>query len=120
LLNLERNYPDACIAFMRRSIIRGSKAIMKRSRNTDAAIPDPREGHRLAERFRYSDDGRRGVKPYYHAFRSYVKGRWIGRTLFDVFSGEFASHTPEYFVSGSRVMNCELASTTQSRHLLLS
>lgn len=29
------------------------------------------------------------VHPYHYEFQSYAKGRWIGRTIFDVFSAEF-------------------------------
>lgn len=51
----------------------------------------------LVERFT-SPEGFRCVRPYVNAFRSYVKARWEGRTLLDVFSAEFGlSHSPEYF-----------------------
>eukprot|EP00002_Diphylleia_rotans_P015993 TRINITY_DN3102_c0_g1_i7.p1 TRINITY_DN3102_c0_g1~~TRINITY_DN3102_c0_g1_i7.p1 ORF type:complete len:450 (-),score=92.40 TRINITY_DN3102_c0_g1_i7:137-1486(-) len=39
----------------------------------------------------------RKVRPYWFHFTSFVKGRWIGRTLYEVFANEFRLYTPEYF-----------------------
>ena len=36
--------------------------------------------------------------PYYFNFSTYVKGRWMGKTILDVCSKEFLSETPEYYV----------------------
>ena len=48
---------------------------------------------------RYASAGRRCVRPYVHIFRSFVKARWEGRGLVEVFSAEFASHSPAYFLA---------------------
>lgn len=36
--------------------------------------------------------------PYFHTFTSYVKGRWLGRTVWDVFTKEFHVSTEENLV----------------------
>lgn len=41
--------------------------------------------------------GLRRVPPYWSELVSWVKGRWRGRTLLDVFVTEFRAYTPEYF-----------------------
>lgn len=38
------------------------------------------------------------VKPYEYEFRTYVKGRWIGKPLFEMFSSEFLAYSQEYYV----------------------
>lgn len=40
----------------------------------------------------------RTVKPYQYEFTSYVKGRWIGKPIFEVFSTEFLAYSQEYYV----------------------
>ncbi|KEG11078.1 tRNA pseudouridine synthase 9 [Trypanosoma grayi] len=40
---------------------------------------------------------RRHVVPYHYTFRVFVKGRWIGRALLDVYSEEHAHHTRDYY-----------------------
>lgn len=42
--------------------------------------------------------GLRKVYPYFHTFTSYVKGRWLGRTVWDVFTKEFHVSTEENLV----------------------
>ena len=39
---------------------------------------------------------RRRVKPYEHAFTSFAKGRWIGRTVLEVLTEEFPERDAEY------------------------
>ena len=47
---------------------------------------------------RYIDgEGRLAVEPYLHTFVAHAKRRWLGRTLLDIFSTEFASHDAAYF-----------------------
>jgi len=38
------------------------------------------------------------VPTYEYEHRAYAKGRWYGRTIFDVFSSEFRDMSPEYYV----------------------
>ena len=45
--------------------------------------------------------GLRYVKPYYFTFTTHAKGRWVGSKVIDVFSQEFQSETPEFYVSVS-------------------
>lgn len=39
----------------------------------------------------------RVVDPYPHTYSSYAKGRWVGRTLHDVYSTEFGSYPESYY-----------------------
>jgi len=42
-------------------------------------------------------NGLRQVAPFFHTYKTYVKERWIGRTLIDVFTSEFRDREPEYY-----------------------
>jgi hypothetical protein len=41
----------------------------------------------------------RKVKPYYFEYKSFAKGRWLGRSLLEVFSSEFRDRSEDYYVS---------------------
>ncbi|KAH7683263.1 Pseudouridine synthase RluC/RluD protein [Dioscorea alata] len=43
-------------------------------------------------------DGKRFVRPYYFEFVSYVKNRWVGKTVVDLFTEEFTGRPREYYV----------------------
>ena len=45
----------------------------------------------------YETCGLRCVVPYWYSFVVHVKGRWVGRTLFDVFSKEFPHQSEQYY-----------------------
>eukprot|EP00050_Salpingoeca_kvevrii_P017081 m.61534 g.61534 ORF g.61534 m.61534 type:complete len:191 (-) comp7343_c0_seq4:1030-1602(-) len=45
------------------------------------------------------ENGFRRVLPYDYDFKCFCKGRWLGRTLMDVFESEFRAETPERYVS---------------------
>ncbi|XP_042356068.1 RNA pseudouridylate synthase domain-containing protein 2 isoform X2 [Plectropomus leopardus] len=45
----------------------------------------------------YFEGGLRKVYPYYFDFKTYCKGRWIGKTLLEVFKSEFRAETIEYY-----------------------
>lgn len=40
----------------------------------------------------------RKVKPYYFEYKSYAKGRWLGRPILEVFSSEFRDRSIDYYV----------------------
>jgi hypothetical protein len=44
----------------------------------------------------------RYVKPYFQDFRTFAKGRWIGREILEVFCREFGAHPPSYWVNAMR------------------
>ncbi|XP_048340293.1 pseudouridylate synthase RPUSD2 [Sphaerodactylus townsendi] len=54
------------------------------------------EAH-FAETSYYFEGGLRKVRPYYFDFESYCKGRWLGRSLLDVFSSEFRAQPLQYY-----------------------
>ncbi|RKP08180.1 pseudouridine synthase, partial [Thamnocephalis sphaerospora] len=41
--------------------------------------------------------GLRRVRPYHYVFRTFAKGRWLGRTVLDVFSREFRDRPASYY-----------------------
>ncbi|XP_020505829.2 RNA pseudouridylate synthase domain-containing protein 2 [Labrus bergylta] len=45
----------------------------------------------------YFEGGLRKVRPYYFDFKTYCKGRWIGKSLQDVFKSEFRAESIEYY-----------------------
>ncbi|XP_052009049.1 RNA pseudouridylate synthase domain-containing protein 2 [Xyrauchen texanus] len=51
----------------------------------------------FAETSYYFEGGLRKVHPYYFDFKTYCKGRWIGKTLFEVFKSEFRSESMDYY-----------------------
>ena len=44
----------------------------------------------------------RYVKPYFQDFRTFAKGRWLGREILEVFCREFGAHPPSYWVNAMR------------------
>ncbi|XP_051873867.1 RNA pseudouridylate synthase domain-containing protein 2 [Pristis pectinata] len=50
----------------------------------------------------YFEHGLRKVLPYYFDFQTYCKGRWVGKTLRDVFSTEFRVEPIEYYTQAAR------------------
>ncbi|KAM4625960.1 pseudouridylate synthase RPUSD2 [Polymixia lowei] len=45
----------------------------------------------------YFEGGLRKVRPYYFDFKTYCKGRWIGKSLLEVFKGEFRAESIDYY-----------------------
>jgi hypothetical protein len=43
--------------------------------------------------------GLRHVRPYLHLFETFVKGRWLGRDLLDVYAAEFGGKPREYYAA---------------------
>nr|CCC48713.1 conserved hypothetical protein, fragment [Trypanosoma vivax Y486] len=43
------------------------------------------------------DVTRRHVIPYFYTFRVFVKGRWVGRSLVDVYTEEHSHHSRDYY-----------------------
>ncbi|XP_056151360.1 RNA pseudouridylate synthase domain-containing protein 2 [Lampris incognitus] len=47
----------------------------------------------------YFEGGLRKVRPYFFDFKGYCKGRWIGKTLLEVFKSEFRAESIDYYQS---------------------
>lgn len=45
----------------------------------------------------YFEGGLRKVFPYYFDFKTYCKGRWVGKSLLEVFKSEFKAESIEYY-----------------------
>ncbi|KAI3367206.1 hypothetical protein L3Q82_008261 [Scortum barcoo] len=50
----------------------------------------------------YFEGGLRKVHPYYFDFKTYCKGRWVGKSLLEVFNSEFRAESIEYYQRASR------------------
>lgn len=59
----------------------------------------------------YFEGGLRKVYPYYYDFKTYCKGRWIGKTLLEVFSSEFRSEPLEYYQKAAKAGRIRLNDT---------
>ncbi|XP_027659913.2 pseudouridylate synthase RPUSD2 [Falco cherrug] len=56
----------------------------------------------FAETTYYFEGGLRKVRPYYFDFCTYCKGRWVGRSLLQVFSTEFRAQPLAYYRAAAR------------------
>ncbi|KAM4829266.1 pseudouridylate synthase RPUSD2 isoform 1-T1 [Thomomys bottae] len=56
----------------------------------------------FAETSYYFEGGLRKVRPYFFDFRTYCKGRWVGRSLQHVFSTEFRAQPLAYYEAAIR------------------
>lgn len=73
-------------------------------------VPPPRKlsagvsfgAEHFAETSYYFEGGLRKVRPYYFDFRTYCKGRWVGRSLLHVFSTEFRAQPLDYYRAAAR------------------
>ncbi|KAJ2713703.1 DRAP deaminase [Coemansia spiralis] len=45
----------------------------------------------------YEEGGLQRIRPYFHKYAAHAKGRWVGRTVFDVFSREFRDRSTGYY-----------------------
>lgn len=50
----------------------------------------------------YFEKGLRKVYPYYFDFKTYCKGRWVGKSLQEVFKNEFRAESMEYYEKASK------------------
>ncbi|XP_030212555.1 pseudouridylate synthase RPUSD2 [Gadus morhua] len=77
----------------------------KKPRPGERFIPPPQKRNpgvsfsqeHFNETTHYFEGGLRKVHPYYYDFKTYCKGRWIGKSLLEVFKDEFRSESIEYY-----------------------
>ncbi|XP_068608199.1 pseudouridylate synthase RPUSD2 [Brachionichthys hirsutus] len=77
----------------------------KKLRAGERYIPPPQKKNRgvsfcqehFDETTYYFEGGLRKVCPYYFDFRTYCKGRWIGKSLLELFKSEFRAESIEYY-----------------------
>nr|XP_015194748.1 PREDICTED: RNA pseudouridylate synthase domain-containing protein 2 [Lepisosteus oculatus] len=50
----------------------------------------------------YFEGGLRKVYPYYFDFQTYCKGRWVGKSLLEVFRTEFRAEPLEYYIQAAK------------------
>jgi tRNA pseudouridine synthase 9 len=46
----------------------------------------------------FHQQGLRKVQPYYWTYHAFAKGRWVGRSLIEIFTTEFRDQTKVYYV----------------------
>lgn len=94
-ITAKKTYVPAPGAMSKRALKKWKRQQSKGIKSTGPLTTNPDPGYGsdvLSETEYYYEDGLRKVYPYYHEFSSYVKGRWVRRTVFDVFKKEF--HVP--------------------------
>ncbi|KAL1258335.1 hypothetical protein QQF64_011579 [Cirrhinus molitorella] len=77
----------------------------KQLRRGERYVPPPQKRNpgvsfsqeHFAETSYYFEGGLRKVYPYYFDFTTYCKGRWIGKTLLEVFKSEFRAESMDYY-----------------------
>lgn len=82
----------------------------KKVRPGERYIPPPQKRNpgvsfcqeHFSETSYYFEGGLRKVYPYYFDFKTYCKGRWIGKTLLDVFKSEFRAEPIEFYEKAAR------------------
>ncbi|KAJ2066547.1 DRAP deaminase [Coemansia sp. S2] len=47
----------------------------------------------------FEEGGLQRIHPYFFKFTTYAKGRWVGRTIYELFCSEFRDRTPAYYES---------------------
>lgn len=50
----------------------------------------------------YFEGGLRKVHPYYFDFKTYCKGRWVGKSLLEVFKSEFRAESIDYYQKAAK------------------
>ncbi|XP_030070486.1 LOW QUALITY PROTEIN: RNA pseudouridylate synthase domain-containing protein 2-like [Microcaecilia unicolor] len=73
-------------------------------------VPPPKKRHlgvsfgesHFRETYCYLEGGLRKVRPYYFDFETYCKGRWVGKSLLQIFSSEFRTKPIECYLAAAR------------------
>ncbi|CAL8286920.1 unnamed protein product [Lota lota] len=92
----------------------------KKPRPGERVVPPPQKRNpgvsfsqeHFNETTHYFEGGLRKVHPYYYDFKTYCKGRWIGKTLLEVFKNEFRSESIEYYQRAAKEGRIRLNETT--------
>uniref|UniRef100_A0A3Q0TAB0 Pseudouridine synthase n=1 Tax=Amphilophus citrinellus TaxID=61819 RepID=A0A3Q0TAB0_AMPCI len=82
----------------------------KKLRPGERYIPPPQKRNpgvsfsqeHFSETSYYFEGGLRKVYPYYFDFKTYCKGRWVGKSLLDVFKSEFRAESIEYYQKAAK------------------
>ncbi|XP_075873945.1 pseudouridylate synthase RPUSD2 isoform X2 [Nelusetta ayraudi] len=82
----------------------------KKLRPGERYIPPPQKRNpgvsfgqeHFSETSYYFEGGLRKVQPYYFDFKTYCKGRWIGKSLLEVFKSEFRAESIEYYEKAAK------------------
>lgn len=86
------------------------RRMKRRGATGERVVPPPKKrragvsfgDEHFAETSYYFEGGLRKVRPYYFDFRTYCKGRWVGRSLLHVFSTEFRAQPLAYYEAAVR------------------
>ncbi|KAG0739602.1 hypothetical protein G6F57_005864 [Rhizopus arrhizus] len=69
----------------------------KKSKSSNRKEDDFREVDDMHTAVYYFENELRKVKPYYFEYKSFAKGRWLDRTLLEVFASEFRDRNEDYY-----------------------
>ena len=85
---------------MRRMTRKGKKGVKNSKNGKDTA--DSEAASQQPVQYRVDAGGVRHVVPYVHTFKTFAKGRWVGREILEVLLREFGSHPKEYWVNAMK------------------
>lgn len=100
-----KNGPDSPQQLVKRPRYgRERKVPPPKKRNPGVSFSD----HHFAETTYYFEGGLRKVRPYYFDFETYCKGRWVGKSLLEVFNSEFRAEPIEYYRAAAKAGRIKL------------
>ncbi|KAJ8291125.1 hypothetical protein GJAV_G00021670 [Gymnothorax javanicus] len=91
----------------------------KKTRPGERYVPPPQKRNpgvsfnqeHFQETSYYFEYGLRKVYPYYFDYKTYCKGRWVGKSLRDVFTSEFRTEPLEYYEQAVKLGRIRLNET---------
>lgn len=78
------------------SDLEGQKKRLQSKRDVEGSTDAPSDDKLPTDVKYYFKDRFRIVLPYDHVYESFTKGRWFGKTLYEVLCSEFAAFTDDY------------------------
>ncbi|KAJ2396884.1 DRAP deaminase, partial [Coemansia sp. RSA 2559] len=79
---------------------------------TSSSRDDEAKNELSADDIYYVKDGLQQIHPYYHKYATHAKGRWVGRSIFEIFSQEFRDRSTAYYEAAIRQGLIELNGAT--------
>ncbi|KAJ1787617.1 DRAP deaminase, partial [Coemansia sp. RSA 2399] len=82
------------------------------SNSSSSSSDDEAKNELRADDIYYVKDGLQQIHPYYHKYATHAKGRWVGRSIFEIFSQEFRDRSTDYYEAAIRQGLIELNGAT--------
>ncbi|KAK4466466.1 pseudouridine synthase [Cladorrhinum samala] len=90
----------------------------KTKKTSGAALPLPAPNPPVPRPY-FFEDGLRRVAPYFYTYNTWVKERWRGRQLIDVFESEFRDRPLEYYRAAMETGQVDVDGRTVGPHHIL-